>query len=166
MLSQEAHLENLVRHITLVRDACLLLGKKLIKQGREEFGRILISKGFVHDASKFSGIEWQYLHAGNDVPKDKLALAMQQHCHTNSHHPEYWGSFNEMPEISVYELACDWYARSMEFGTCLRDWIKDTAVKKYNIYTADEPYGWLMLAVDMLLEKPFEDVNIKEIMGV
>ena len=28
-----------------------------------------------------------------------------------------------MPEISVAEMVCDWYARAQEFGTGLRDWI-------------------------------------------
>src|SRR6185369_7717232 len=100
MLTVEDHLNNLVRHIELVREACLLLGKRLIsEEGRKEFGRILIGNGFVHDASKFAGIEWEYLHAGKDVPKEKLELAIRQHTLTNPHHPEYWGGFENMPEI-------------------------------------------------------------------
>jgi hypothetical protein len=43
MLTVEEHLENLVRHIELVREAGLLLGKRLIRQGEEEFGRLLIA---------------------------------------------------------------------------------------------------------------------------
>jgi hypothetical protein len=69
MLTAEQHLDNLVRHIELVREACLLLGKRLIARDRQEFGRILIAHGFAHDASKFQGVEWEYLHAGRDVPK-------------------------------------------------------------------------------------------------
>lgn len=155
MFTVEEHLDNLVRHIELVREACLLLGKRLISQGRKEFGRILISKGFVHDASKFSGIEWDYLHAGNDVPKEKLALAVQQHVLTNDHHPERWGGFHNMPEIYVAEMAADFYARSQEFGTDLRKWIKDVAVDKYNIDINDKQYKWLMGFVDILIEDHF-----------
>src|SRR5262245_7755713 len=96
MLTPEEHLDNLVRHIDLVRGACLLLGKRLMAQGRQEFGRLLIARGFEHDVSKFYGIEWDYLHIGKDVPSEQLDLAVKQHTRTNSHHPEYWGGFEKM----------------------------------------------------------------------
>lgn len=133
MFSTEEHLENLTRHIDLVRNACLLLGKKLIKQGRKDFGRLLIAKGFQHDVSKFYGVEWKYLHAGNDIPKDQLDFAIEQHVHTNSHHPEYWGGINNMPEIAIIEMVCDWYARAQEFGTSLMSWYVDNAIERFEI---------------------------------
>ena len=73
--SHQEHLDNLVRHIGLVRDACLLLGRRLMADGQPTFGRILIARGFKHDASKFEGVELEYLHAGPDVPAAELALA-------------------------------------------------------------------------------------------
>ncbi len=155
MLNAQEHLENLVRHIELVRGACLLLGKRLMAQGRQEFGRILIARGFEHDVSKFSGIEWDYLHAGKDIPKEQLDLAIKQHVRTNSHHPEYWGGFENMPELAVAEMVCDWYARSQEFGTGLRDWIKTKAVEKFHIDTNGEQYGWVLKFVDLLLQDHF-----------
>ena len=155
MLTVEEHIDNLVRHIELVREATLLLGKRLMAEGRKEFGRILIGRGFVHDASKFYGVEFEYLHAGSDVPKDKLELAVKQHTATNDHHPEFWGSFANMPEICIAELACDLYARSQEFGTSLRQWIKDVAVDKYKIDINGEQYKWLNHFVDLLLVDHF-----------
>lgn len=154
-LSPQEHLDNLVRHIDLVRSACLLLGKRLMGQGRQEFGRILIARGFEHDVSKFSGIEWDYLHAGKDVPREQLDLAVRQHVRTNSHHPEYWGGFANMPEIAVAEMVCDWYARSQEFGTGLREWITTQAIERFQIDTDDEQYGWVMKFVAILLEDQF-----------
>ena len=91
MLSFDEHLENLTRHIHLVRGGCSLLGKRLVAQGRVEFGRLLIARGFSHDTSKFFGVEWEYLHVGDDVNTDKLRAAIQQHVSTNDHHPEFWG---------------------------------------------------------------------------
>ena len=155
MLKAEEHIDNLVRHIELVREATLLLGKRLMAAGRKEFGRILIGHGFVHDASKFFGVEWNYLHAGNDIPKDKLELAINQHTATNQHHPEFWGGFENIPEIYIAEMACDLYARSQEFGTSLRQWIKDVAIDKYKINIEGEQYKWLMKFVDMLLVDHF-----------
>ena len=155
MLTIEQHLDNLIRHIDLVRSACVLLGKKFINQGKIEFGRILISKGFVHDASKFSGIEWDYLHAGSDVSKDRLTMAIKQHVTTNSHHPEFWGGVEFMPAIALCECVCDWYARSQEFGTDFRAWIQNTAVPKYNIDTKGKQYDLINKYVDMLLDNQF-----------
>lgn len=154
-LSPQEHLDNLVRHIDLVRGACLLLGKRLMAQGRQEFGRILIARGFEHDVSKFSGIEWDYLHAGRDVPKEQLELAVRQHTRTNSHHPEYWGGLENMPEIAVAEMVCDWYARGQEFGTGLREWITTQAIERFQIDTAGEQYGWIQKFVALLLEDHF-----------
>jgi hypothetical protein len=153
------HLNNLVRHIELVREACLLLGQRLIREGRTEFGRILIARGFEHDVSKFFGIEWDYLHAGPDVPEEKLRLAIHQHVRTNSHHPEYWGGIELMPEIAVAEMVCDWYARSQEFGTGLREWIASNAIPKFNIDTSSEHYRWITTFVDMLLTPTFKPID-------
>jgi hypothetical protein len=155
MLNTEQHLDNLIRHIDLVRNACVLLGKRLIVQGRDDFGRLLIAKGFIHDASKFHGIEWDHLHAGCDTKKDKLKQAIKQHVQTNEHHPEYWGNIEQMPEIAIAEMTCDWFARSQEFGTGLRDWIRDEAMKKYKLKANGETYQKIMGFVDLLLENQF-----------
>lgn len=155
MLTPRDHLDNLVRHIDLVREACLLMGKRLMESGRIEFGRLLIAAGFQHDVSKFFGIEWNYLHAGRDIPKEQLELAIKQHTQTNSHHPEYWGGVGSMPEIAVAEMVCDWYARSQEFGTCLRDWITENAIDKFKIDLESEQYAWIVRFVNILLEDQF-----------
>lgn len=155
MLSVEEHLDNLVRHIDLVRQAGLLLGKRLMAKGRQDFGRLLIAKCYEHDVSKFKGIEWKYLHAGRDVPKDELALAVQQHQETNSHHPEYHGGFENMGEMDVAEMVCDWYARSQEFGTGLRDWVQKSAISRFKIDTESEQYRWVEKFINLLLEDHF-----------
>lgn len=155
MLTQREHLDNLIRHIDLVREACTLLGKRLMDQGRGEFGRLLIAAGFQHDVTKFFGIEWRYLHAGRDVPKEQLELAIKQHTETNLHHPEYWGGVEKMPELAVAEMVCDWYARSQEFGTSLRDWIKQNAIDRFKIDLESEQYKWITNFVNILLEDHF-----------
>ncbi len=156
MLTIEDHIDNLVRHINLVREACLLLGTRLIKAGEENFGRLLIAKGFQHDVSKFYGVEWDFLHAGKDVPKKQLELAIKQHVATNDHHPEYHGTFDDMPALCVAEFLCDVYARSQEFGTNLREWIEEDAVKKYEIDTKGDNYKLLNKYLDILLENHFK----------
>jgi hypothetical protein len=155
MLNTHDHLDNLIRHIELVREATTLLGKRLISKGRIEFGRLLIAKGFEHDVSKFYGIEFDYLHAGKDTPKEELDLAVKQHIRTNSHHPEYWGGFENMPELAIAEMVCDWYARSQEFGTSVRDWILESAIEKFKIDTDGSEYALVNKFLDILLEDNF-----------
>jgi len=152
----EDHLDTLIRHVGLVRDACIRLGKRLISQGRPDFGRLLVARGFVHDASKFHGIEWEYLWPEEQaIPAQLREAAIEQHRQTNDHHPEYWGGFDKMPEVCVAEMACDLYARSQEFGTDLRQWIRDKAVPRYGISPACEQLRWLEGFVETLLAKPF-----------
>lgn len=155
MFSLEQHLDNLVRHVELVREAGILLGKRLIAQGRVDFGRLLIAKCHVHDESKFYGIEWDYLHQGQDVNREDLSRAIKQHVATNSHHPEYWGGIENMPEIGIAEMVCDWYARSQEFGTGLREWVKKEAVQRYKIDLDGDHMRWITKFLDLLLVDSF-----------
>lgn len=150
------HLNNLTRHINLVRDACELLGHRLIEKGEESLGIRLIARGYQHDVSKFLGIEWNYLHNGPDVPEKELKQAVTAHQFSNDHHPEFWGGVEEMPRIAVAEMTCDWYARSQEFGSSLREWIDETAVVKYNINKRGKHYKWIKEFVDLILQDTFK----------
>jgi hypothetical protein len=60
-----------------------------------------------------------------------------------------------MPELAVYEMIADWYARSQEFGTSLRDWITEVAIEKFQINPKGEVKGWIDSAVNILLESSF-----------
>jgi hypothetical protein len=156
MLSDEEHLNNLIRHITLVRNACVLLGQRLMARGEKVFGRQLIARGHVHDQSKFFSTEWNWLHQGPDVPEDKLKEAVEQHVETNSHHPEFHpGGVSAMPELDVAEMVCDWYGRSQEFGTALRAWITDEALSRYGIAFDSPTHKSILRYVDLLLQDSF-----------
>lgn len=156
MFTAEEHLDNLVNHIERVRSHCLRLGKKLIARGEDELGRKLIARGFKHDLSKFQGEEWKYLHVGPDVPDDKLQLAIRKHNHRNSHHPEYHGGVAYMGRLDVAEMVADWYARSSEQGTSLRDWITKNAVSRYSIDLNCEQWQWINEFVDLMLDQSFK----------
>jgi hypothetical protein len=153
----------IARHIRNVEDNCLLLGEKLIIGGEIELGRQLISNGYVHDASKFHGIEFEYLSLNNpteDETKLKLKLAIHHHRMTNPHHPEAWsGGIADMPEVYLAEMVCDIKARSEEFGTDLRNWIDVSATKRYGFTPDDKVYKDLMRFVNLLCPKPFEDLS-------
>ena len=147
------HLESLVRHLRLVQEACLLLARKWIKEGRLHDAQMLASRGFKHDNSKFFGIEWDNLHLEE---ADHIPLAVQQHRESNDHHPEHWGGINRMPEVCLAEMVCDWYSRSQEFGSDLREWIKDEAIPKWK--PTKRTLAKITRFVNALLGKPFKRV--------
>lgn len=154
--STDEHIENLIRHITLVRNACVLLGKRMIARGEVEDGWRLIARGHAHDASKWHGIERDILHTGPDVSKERLALAMRQHTAVNDHHPEFHpDGVHGMGRLAIAEMVCDWYARAQEMGTDLRQWITERAMPKYGFRPGDPPSKLIDMFVEMLLPNPF-----------
>jgi hypothetical protein len=150
-------LDVLLRHVNNVREDCQLLGERLIEKGEEELGRKLISNGFTHDHSKFSGLEWEYLHQDiKDSSPKMFELAALQHTTTNMHHPEYWHGIKNVPRLYVAEMVCDWHSRSSEFGSDLREWIKDSATKKYKFTPQGKVYKEIKDLTDLLLEQSFK----------
>jgi hypothetical protein len=63
-----------------------------------------------------------------------------------------------MPRLAVAELVCDWKARSEEFGSSLRDYVKERATKRWKFCEKDLIYKTIMEFVDLLCEKPFSRV--------
>ncbi len=157
-------IREITKHIRNVEDNCLILGEKLIERGEILLGRQIIANGFIHDASKFAGIEFEFLSPGHpeqlENAKLKLKLAIHHHQKTNLHHPEAWsGGIKGMPDVYLAEFCCDVKARSEEFGTDLRGWINDTATQKYGFTEGDGVYQKIMVYIDLLCPKPFEDLS-------
>lgn len=156
-------IRGIARHIRNVEDNCLILGEKLIGLGELDLGKQLIANGYVHDSSKFHGIEFEYMAPGcsaeNEGAKLKLKLAVHHHNTTNTHHPEYWNGIKNMPRVCIAEMVCDWKSRSEEFGESLRDYINEKATKRWDFNKDDEVYKEIMSFVDLLCDKPFEQIN-------
>tara|TARA_Y100000296_G_C5092920_1_gene215840 strand:- start:249 stop:731 length:483 start_codon:yes stop_codon:yes gene_type:complete len=148
----------LIRHIDKVRNNCNILGEKLIEKKEFQLGHNLIANGYCHDNSKFYGAEWLYL---NDEANEKepvlFKAACLHHITTNKHHPEAWeAGIHEMDRLHKAEMVCDWAARSSEFGTDLRGWIKNVATKKFNMTVQSKSYKEIKELVDLLLDDPFK----------
>ena len=157
-----AKIRAIARHIRNVEDNCLLLGTKLIESGRIDLGHNLIANGYIHDASKFHGIEFENLalsEVKEENSKLKLKMAIRHHQKINPHHPEFWSNgIKEMPDVYVCEMVCDWKSRSEEFGTSLREWIDEQAIKKWEFTKEDDVYKKIMEYVDLICETPFEKI--------
>ena len=148
---------DIIRHISHVKDNCLLLGERLINTGKRDMGRLLIANGFIHDNSKFYGVEWDYLNDETNNP-ELLKIAVSQHSRTNPHHPEYWGGIELMPSLYIAEMVCDWKARSNEFGTSLQDWIAEDGATRFGYSIDSEIYRKIVFYAEILCDKPFRKI--------
>lgn len=145
-------IQAVLEHIQNVQRNCYKLGLKLIKQGRVEFGRVLILNGQVHDNSKLTGIEWEHLFNGDPL----LPEVIKHHASTNQHHPEFWGGIQHMPEVFLAEMVCDCASRSAEFGTDLRKWFEEKATAKYGFKMDDNVGKTISGYINLLLSPSFK----------
>lgn len=149
------HLQCVLRHITNVRDNCELLGERLISRGENKLGIELIGLGLVHDYSKIHNQnEFKYLRESY-FGKPEFVCAITSHITTNYHHPEAWGSIDEMPRVFIAEMVCDWKSRSSEFGNDLMSWIRERATEKFHFSKNGGVYKEIKEMVDILLDKGF-----------
>lgn len=156
MVDEEKPVRTLLRHIRNVQDECELLAERLLEQGKAELARALLANSMLHDNSKFRGVEWEYLSdAAKDKHPEQFKAAVKQHQLTNPHHPEYWGGIDTMPTVYIAEMVCDWKARSGEFGTDLREWVKDKAAKRWAFTTQGRVYKEIKEYLDLLLDPRF-----------
>lgn len=158
MCDEISRRKSIIRHIQHVRDNCLILGESLIEVGDVELGHQLIANGHIHDYSKFTGVEWLYLNDAAKKNKPELFQAAHtQHVTSNLHHPEAWaGGIKDMSDVYLAEFVCDVSARSSEFGTDIRAWIKEVATEKYKFTTSTRVYNSIRKFLDLLLEQPFK----------
>lgn len=155
----DERLDKLRRHIHNVQESGYLLAERLRKRNQEgdvELSHELVINIHVHDHSKFQGIEWEYLHDEIKAEDpDKFKLAWEQHVKTNEHHPEFWNGICNMPRVYVAEMVCDWKARSSEFATDLRVWVKDKATKRFDFSPTGKVYKEIKEFLDILLDPAF-----------
>ncbi len=155
-LSTTDKLESILNHLNMVRSNCILLGKRLLAQGREKLARDMIVRGFQHDLSKISDdLEWRMLHSGKDISRKNLDRAIKRHRENNAHHVEHHNSVYEMSEGEIGELCCDVLSRCQEFGECVREWIDENIIEKNKISKDSQQYIWINNFLDILLENQF-----------
>lgn len=143
-----------LEHIKHVQENTQRLGYKLIEIGETKLGRDLIANGLIHDNSKLKGIEFDALFSGSESLKE----AATHHSSTNPHHPEFWSSIHEMPDLYIAEMVCDCKARSSEFGTDIRIWFEKEAPLRYGYSTTDLIYVKIMKYLNLLVYKPFKKI--------
>jgi Family of unknown function (DUF5662) len=129
-------------HIARVRK-CLILLAEVTAHDEE-----LTDRARVHDASKFGAEErvpyvWlteYHRHRRTGEPfeypdgmAEKVKLAIAHHVTSNRHHPEFHGDPNEMSNVDLIEMVCDWTAMAQEFrqdGGSARGWADKVVGKR------------------------------------
>jgi hypothetical protein len=136
-------------HIERVRKCLTLLAAVT------DYGEELLERANVHDASKFGTEEripyvWltEYHRCRRNGESfehpegiaEKVKLAINHHVTSNRHHPEFHADPNDMSDVDLIEMVCDWTAMAQEFGQdrgSARGWA-DKTIGKRVAFNADK----------------------------
>lgn len=147
-------LQDIGEHKIFVIKCCNLLAQYLLENGREKDALDIMKRGFSHDMSKLSEQEFYGMaEFADDMKslknsKEKISpekeFIINIHRDNNKHHPEYWDNINDMTELDIMELACDWCARSEQFGTDVIEFLETRQETQFHfpkeIYNNIETY--------------------------
>lgn len=141
MLPKE-HISDTLLHKQLV----ILAGTKLINylydNGRDEDALELAKRCSDHDNSKFEDEEMQSflqlpkegetMRNANATMPESVQNFIKLHWQNNRHHPEFFDDYHEMEELDVMEMVCDWYARSLQFKTNFKEFVKTRQANRFH----------------------------------
>ena len=155
------HIKELSVHKKHLIDSCCKMAIYFLENDNEKLALELMERAFIHDISKVSIAEFHAQDAFGSYSKyseskDKNFTEDEQkflriHWSNNRHHPEYWTDVNDMEEIDVVEMVCDWHARSVEFGNDLIAYIKHR--QKTRFAFPEQMYGKIIYYADILTKK-------------
>lgn len=130
----EKHIKDSLNHKINILNSCKIMVEYLLKNGQEQLAIDLTNRCLIHDNSKFSNEEincFMNLKPNKETfvnPQKTLSeeekKAIKLHWKNNKHHPEYYENVNDMEEVDILEMVCDWHSRSVEFGTDLIEFAK------------------------------------------
>lgn len=126
------YLNEAILHKQYVLEASKIMSSYLIEHNKYDLAIELIKRCSVHDNSKFSKDEMESLIKIEDKSdfKDPNVLlsnvkkeAIEIHWKNNSHHPEHFNNIYDMSDLDLMEMACDCFARSLQYNTDFLDFI-------------------------------------------
>lgn len=127
-------INDLIEHKKYVLESSKRMSQHLYEKGDYELAKEILKRAFVHDDSKLDDDEMEkflelkikdksFKNANsmlNDYEKERISV----HWKKNRHHPEYFDNVEDMKEIDIIEMVCDWFARSMQYGTDIVEFAK------------------------------------------
>jgi len=146
-MTEQQYLDNFITHKQLVLKYTTILGKHFLAEGNA-IGIRLIANGYIHDIEKFLPLSIKYF----SKPGEDCRLVSNRHYEKTQHHPEYWEGIQNMPELFLAEMVCDWMARSMEYKDDIFKWMEGPALKRYNFTKDDEVYNSIIKFINIINE--------------
>ena len=61
-----------------------------------------------------------------------MKKSIELHWKHNSHHPEYFENVEDMSELDIMEMCCDWHARSQQYGTDFLSFVKTRQENRFH----------------------------------
>jgi hypothetical protein len=115
----------------------------------------ILERSKLHDQSKWSKDEknayiWlteRYRCKNENIPfaypskeaEDAIDKVVEIHYKNNRHHPECHNHINDMTDIDIIEMVCDWTAMSQEYGEkSARDWANKNVGNKWKFSSDQE----------------------------
>lgn len=146
MTDYEKMFQDTFIHKKYVKVACKKLSDYLENIGAKEHAKKLMEKAVSHDISKISCDD--ELRALSMIINDKTTLkdskcslsklkedSIHLHWKHNRHHPEFFETPEDMERIDMMEMVCDWYARSLQYGTNFLEFVKDKQETRFKFPT-------------------------------
>ncbi|HIE99976.1 MAG TPA: hypothetical protein EYG03_13240 [Planctomycetes bacterium] len=130
------------------------------------YGDALSERAKEHDLSKFGPEEripyiWltefhrcRQIGVPFDYPvglEERVRVAIQHHVTSNRHHPDFHVDPNQMSEVDLIEMVCDWTAMSHEFdqdGGSARGWADRTVGTRFHF--DDDKRRYIYRTIDLL----------------
>ncbi|WP_306796935.1 DUF5662 family protein [Rhodopirellula halodulae] len=128
-----------------------------------EYADELDARARVHDASKYGPEEripyiWlTEFHrcrrssepfAYPDGMEERVRSAIDHHMTTNRHHPDFHSDPNDMTDVDLIEMVCDWTAMSQEYGQdggSARGWADKTIGNRLHLNESKRRFVYEMI---------------------
>lgn len=122
----EEYINEVILHKQYVLEGAKIMSDYLISIDKYDTAVELINRCSLHDNSKFLREEMIRLLAIKDksdfrdptkLLTDEKKRAIRYHWANNRHHPEYFDDITKMTDLDLMEMACDCFARSLQYNT-------------------------------------------------
>jgi hypothetical protein len=120
------HIIDTLTHKQFFSTACLRMIDYLYVCERFDDALELAKRCSLHDHSKFEDdeikqfiqlpIEEYSIKTSREPLTPEQVKYIETHWKRNRHHPEFFSSPNNMSDIDIMEMVCDWFARSLQYG--------------------------------------------------
>lgn len=120
-------IKDFIEHKKYILEGGLKLIEYLLEEKEDDLAIELLKRLSIHDNSKLREDEFSELCKipvnknsfinATEILDEQLKKSIQLHWKHNSHHPEYFENIEDMLELDIMEMCCDWYARSLQYNT-------------------------------------------------